>query len=185
MATEATHTTQETHAETQAEPTGVLGALGIDGQLFIAQLLNFAIVLFVMWRWVYRPLLKKMDERSKKISDGLTFSEESKRALADATMERDRIVNEAKAQAHLLVEDATKKAEGMRAEKMAQAKTEIEKVISEAKAQIKSERDSSFAALKGDIAELVSLTTAKVASKIDDKTHRGLISDALTEIEKA
>lgn len=179
----------ETHLQTEtAHETGVagvLGTLGINGQLLVAQLINFAIILVVLWRWVYKPLLAKMDERSKKISDGLDFAKESKRALNDAQVERDQILREAKAEAHKLVEKATADAEKVRGEKMTQAKAEIEKVIVEAKAQIKSERDASFAALKGEIAELVTLATSKVASSMDEKAQRGSIADALKEIERA
>jgi F-type H+-transporting ATPase subunit b len=151
----------------------------------VAQFINFAIILLVLWRWVYRPLLAKMDERAKKISDGLTFAKESKRALNDAEIERGQIMREAKAEAHRLMEKATADAEKLRVEKMAQAKTEIEKVIIEAKQQIKSERDASFAALKGELAQLVTMATEKVASSMDEKAQRGSIAEALQEIEHA
>ena len=54
------------HAEAAKE--SVLGALGVNWKLFIAQLLNFSVVLFIMWKWVYTPLLKAIDpsaERSR------------------------------------------------------------------------------------------------------------------------
>ncbi|MEO5927389.1 MAG: F0F1 ATP synthase subunit B [Patescibacteria group bacterium] len=179
--------TQPLQTETAHESgvVGVLGTLGINGQLLIAQLINFAIILIVLWRWVYKPLLAKMDERSKKISDGLVFAKESKKALNDAEVERDQILREAKAEAHKLTEKATADAEKLRGEKMVQAKTEIEKVIVEAKQQIKMEREASFAALKGEIAELVTMATAKVASSMDEKAQRGMIASALKDIENA
>lgn len=179
--------THELQTETAHEGgvAGVLGTLGINGQLLIAQLINFAIILLVLWRWVYKPLLAKMDERSKKISDGLDFAKESKKALNDAEIERSQIVREAKAEAHKLMEKATADAEKLRGEKMAQAKAEIEKVIVEAKAQIKSERDASFDALKSEIAELVAMATSKVAASMDDKAQRGSIASALKDIERA
>jgi len=183
MAAETELHTEQT--EVHAEPTGVLGTLGVSPSLLIAQFVNFAIVLLVLWRWVYRPLLAKMDERSKKISDGLSFADESKRAFAEAEVERNRIVNEAKAESHRLLEKATADADIIRAEKLVQAKAEIEKVVAEAKQQIKNEREATFNALKGEIAEIVSLATTKVAKSVDTKTQRGLIEDALKEIERA
>lgn len=176
--------TQTLTAE-QTEPTGVLGKLGVNGNLFVAQLVNFAIVLFVMWRFVYKPLLKKMDERAKKINDGLAFAKEADARLSDASAEKDRLVRDAKAEAHALMERAKTNAEAMRQEKLAQAKSEIEKVIAEAKEQIKSERASSFDALKQDIADLVTLATGKVAGGIDEKTQRNLVQGAIREIDNA
>jgi F-type H+-transporting ATPase subunit b len=171
--------------ESSAEATGVLGTLGINPQLLVAQLINVAIVLVVLWRWVYRPLLRKMDERARTISDGLAFAEQSTRALNEAEAERQRVVRDAKAEAFHIVERATTDAEIAKAEKLVQAKAEIEKVITEAKQQIKAERDASFEALKTEIADLVMRATEKVAGNVDDKTHRTLIADALKDIERA
>jgi F-type H+-transporting ATPase subunit b len=183
MAAETELHTEQT--ETHAEPAGVLGTLGVTPPQLIGQFVNVAIVLVVLWRWVYRPLLKKMDERSQKISDGLRFADESTRALRDAEEERHRLVREAKAEAFHLIEQATTDADRVKSEKMTQAKAEIEKVILEAKQQIKAEREASFDALKSDIAELVMLATEKITGNVDEKTHRTLITDALKEIERA
>jgi F0F1-type ATP synthase membrane subunit b/b' len=51
--------------------TDLLGKLGINAPLFLAQLVNFSIVLLVMWKWVYTPLVKLMDKRAQEIADGL------------------------------------------------------------------------------------------------------------------
>ncbi|MFA5935290.1 MAG: F0F1 ATP synthase subunit B [Patescibacteria group bacterium] len=185
MAAETEILQTETTEVTHAEPTGVLGTLGVSTDLLIAQFVNFAIVLLVLWRWVYRPLMKKMDQRAKTISDGLSFADESKIALAEAEQARDQMLREAKAESHVMMEKTLAEAEKLKAEKLVQAKDEIEKVIAEAKQQIKAERDASFDALKGEIAELVSLATAKVAGAVDEKTQRALIADALQDIERA
>ena len=57
--------------QTTAESAGVLGKLGVDWRLLIAQFVNFSGVALAVWRWVYRPLLKTMDERAAKIERGL------------------------------------------------------------------------------------------------------------------
>lgn len=182
--TTSEHETVETTAHAEA-PAGILGKFGINGYLFAAHLLDFLIILLVMWRWVYKPLMKKMDERAKRIDNGLVFSREADVRLAEARSEKGRIVNEAKAEAHTLMEQASTKAEAMRQEKLSQAKTEIEKVIAEAKEQIKTERATAFEALKGDIAQLVTLATAKVAGEMDEKAQRSLVKMAIKEVDNA
>lgn len=176
------------NAETQTETAdaGVLGKLGITLNSFIGQLFDFTLVLVVMWLFVFRPLMKKMDERAKKISDGLAFAKNADFKLSEASAEKDRIVREAKAEAHALMEQASVKAEAIRQDKLAQAKAEIEKVISEAKEQIKNERTSSFTALKQDVAELVALATEKVSGqKLDEKGQKALIQSAIKEVENS
>lgn len=175
----------QTVAETSvpSESSGGIGALGLDVQRFGGQIVTFAILLLIMWRWVYRPLLKKMDERAKKIEDGLQFSEAAAKAKADATVEFERVMSQAKAEAHALLRDTQEKAEALRQERMKQAKAEIEKVALEAKAQIKAERQAAYDALQGDIAGLVAASLTKIAKSMDEKTRKALVHDAIKEME--
>lgn len=170
---------------TEPVSQGVLGTLGIDGFKFAAQLFNYAIVLFVMWRFVYRPLLQIMDKRSKEIRDGLKHAQDAKVRLADAQTEKERILKDARTEAQNFIKEAQEKADALRQEKMNQAKAEIEKIVAETKLQIRQERDAAFAALKGEIGSLVTLAMGKVMTKIDPATHRELIQEAVKEIEKA
>ena len=163
----------------------VLGTLGISLPQFLGQLFNFALVFFVMWRWVYKPLVKQMDERGKKIADGLANATEAEQRLADASREHERIVKEARAEAHVMAEDARAHAESVRKEKLAQTKAEIEKIAVEAKEQIRIERETAFGALKQDIAMLVGMATQKVAAGMDEKGQRQLIDQAIKDVENA
>jgi hypothetical protein len=72
----------ETHATTLE--VGLIGTLGLNRDLFFAQLFNFAVVFFVMWRWVYKPLVKAMDERSATIAKGLSDAEAATKALSSS-----------------------------------------------------------------------------------------------------
>jgi F-type H+-transporting ATPase subunit b len=182
------HAPEETHAETTAHPAeepGVLGSLGVNSTLFIAQLINFAIIVIVMWRFVYKPLLAMMDSREKEIRKGLTDATDAKKRLSEAEEEKNRLVREANAEAHALLEEARAKVEAVRAEKMAQTKTEIEKIALEAKERIRAEREASFSALRRDIADLVSQATKKVAAGMDEKAHRTEIDRAIADLDKA
>jgi F-type H+-transporting ATPase subunit b len=162
---------------------GVLGTLGIDGAKFAAQLFNFAIVVFVLWRWMFKPLLGTMDERSKEIEDGLKNAQDAKLRLADAQLEKDRVLKEARAEGRGVVDAAAEKAEALRQDKMRQTKEEIEKIIDETKLQIKNERDATFGALKNELGELVTLAIGKVVGHFKEEDHRKLIEQSLKELE--
>ncbi len=163
----------------------VLGTLGINGVSFIAQLVNFSIVVFAMWKWVYKPLLKTMDHRAKEITDGLKNAKEAKKNLDEANIEKEKILGEARVAGHTVIEDAQSKAEALRQDKIVQTKQEIEKIIGETKEKIANEREESFKALKVDIADLIALATEKVAVGLDKETQRKLIDGAIKEIEAA
>ena len=67
-----------THESTTEIPqdAGVLASLGINGQLFVFQLINFAIVVLVLWFLILKPLSKKLEERKKLIDDSLDKAKE-------------------------------------------------------------------------------------------------------------
>lgn len=168
---------------TEPVSQGVLGTLGINGKLFAAQLFNFGLVLFVMWRFVYRPLLTLMEKRTKEIQDGLKHAQDAKVRLADAQTEKERILKDARTEAQAFIKDSQEKAEALRQEKMAQAKAEIEKIIMETKQQIKQERDAAFLVLKGEIGLLVGQALEKIVSNLDEKTKRRLVDQAIQDLE--
>lgn len=168
-----------------ASSNDLLGTLGVNAKLFAAQLVNFSIVLLVMWRWVYRPLIAAMDKRSKEIADGLKNAKDAKQKLADANDEREKLLRETKADAHAIIEETKKKAEGVKQEKMALAKQEVEKLVDDAKGRIQTERDAAFGALKTEVATLVTLATQKVAGQMSESAQRAAIADALKELQKS
>lgn len=160
----------------------LLGTLGINAKLFAAQLVNFTIVLLVMWRWVYRPLVKMMDARAKEISDGLARGKEAEMLRVDAAAEREEIIREAHARARELSEAAEADAEALRVKKLALAKAEIEKLVDDAKVRIQRERTQTFDELKRETASLVALATQKLAVSLDEKKQRALIAEAIKEL---
>lgn len=176
-----TSTAENTHAEA---PAGVLGTLGINATQLVAQLVHFIIILLIMWRWVYRPLMKKMDERSQKIAEGLAFSETAEKQLAQALHDKDRIIREAQTEVRRLMEEANVKAEALRHEKLVQTKKEIEVIVAETKEQIANERNEAYRALQGDIANLVTLATEKVIKNLDEQSRRSLVAQAVKQVEQ-
>jgi F-type H+-transporting ATPase subunit b len=177
---------QETaQAATQVAQTGVLGTLGLDLNKFVGQLVDFGIVLFVMWRWVYKPLLKMMDKRTKEIEKGLSDAKLAKEQVEHAKTATENILQAARVEAHKLIEETRAQAESLKKDKMTQTRTEIEKIAAEAKQQIRMEREASFDALKADIAVLIATATQKVAEGMDEKQQRQLIDKAIKEIGKA
>ena len=89
-----------------------LAHLGINAKLLIAQVVNFAILLFVLKRYAYRPILKLLDERSAKIEKGLADAEQAALTLKETSAEEKRILSEARAEVRALMtatEESAKK----------------------------------------------------------------------------
>jgi F-type H+-transporting ATPase subunit b len=144
----------------------LLDNLGVDGPKLIAQLINFGIVLFVLWRFAYKPVLEMLETRRQKIAKSMDEAEQIKAELAETQAERDKVMAEANARAEKLIADAKEaakqvgKAEGERAVKQA------EEIIRKAREATEADRERMMSELKAEIGRLVVETTAKVSGKV-------------------
>ena len=166
------------------ESQGVLGTLGLNVTGFIGQLFNFGVVLFILWRFVYRPLMRLMDERSAEISTGLANAKEASAALERATSERETVLRDARSEAQALLKETAEKAEELRKTHLQETKQEIEKLAVEAKAQIATEREAAFSTVRRDVADLVAEGIKAVFNNIDKKTADAFLEQAVKDIEK-
>lgn len=178
-----TQTTEqiETVAQTTEQP-GALGALGVEPMLFVAQLVNFAIILFVMWKWVYVPLLKTLDERTAKIEKGLKDATDAGAAKAEAQKERDALIGTARQESKRIIEEASKAAEAERVDTVEKAKAEVACVVTQGKERLAAEQIALIASVRAEAATLVTLATEKILrEKLDGKTDAKLVADSLKD----
>ena len=131
---------------------GLFSALGLDLRIFIAQLINFAVLVFVLYRFAYNPILKILEERREKIKRGLDDAEASAKALAEAAEEKKRIIAAANKEAEVMTarakEFADKKAEGIFAEAQRKAEQLVKHATQhgeEIKIQARKESDAEIA----------------------------------------
>jgi len=163
-----------------AESAGLLGTLGIDYKLFLAQLVNFGVVLFVIWKFVYGPLMKVLDERSAKIEQGLKDAEESAKLRSASAEDRDRTIAEARVQAREIIERANADAAAAADDKVRKAKEEVERIVLQGKDQLHTEREKMLRDAQGELAGLLVAATEKIArERLDEKKDAALIADAL------
>lgn len=152
----------------------------IDAKLIVAQLVNFAIVLFVLKKFAYGPMLKLMTERSAKIEKGLEDAEESRRKLAEITEKEKEVLLEARRQAQEIVARAEAVAAKSKEELVSAAKAQSEKILSDAEKKIEQEKVRMMQEVKGQIAELVVAATGKlIGEKIDSEKDKELIDKSL------
>jgi len=182
--TQETQTVSQSTESAHVAENDVLGTLGIDGTLFIAQLVNFTIVAFVLWRWVFKPVVKKLDERTSSVEKGLKDAEEAQKRLENAEKEERTRVATAERKAQSILVETQKLAETMKAEKLAETKAEMDKAVEAARALIKNERKETYDALRKDIAGLIIVATEKVVRGLDPEARQRLVTEALNEFEK-
>ncbi len=157
-----------TEAVTQPE---VLEMFGLNGKLFLAQLVNVGVILFVVARWVYRPLLKVMDERDRKINAGLRHAEEAKQLRAQAESQAQALVHTAHAEARTILETAKADASKERKQTLEQTASEIERKQQEAREQLAREQAAMVTAAKRELAGVVMLAAEKLVGSGIEVEH--------------
>lgn len=148
-----------------AESAGLAETFGIHWSHIVMQAISFSILAGVLWKFAFKPVLATMDEREAKIDSGLKFAEEMQVKLAEAEVEKKRILQDASAEAKAIVTDARQTAEA-RIEKSAQdAIKAAEDITKKAQLQIENDRKQMLAEARSEISRLVVATASKVLSK--------------------
>lgn len=117
-----------------------LGKLGLDPLLLAAQVVNFLIVGWIIWRLLLKRLLATMNERRQKIAQGLADADKAKEVLADAAREREEILQEASVESFRILQNARDEAERLRAAALERAGHDAQRMIEEARGIMALER---------------------------------------------
>ena len=147
------------------------------------QVLNFLLLLYILNRLLFKPLLARMDERSAKISKGLEDAETAARDRELAAAEREAAVAEARKEAAEMLARANKIAEDTRNEILGDARSEAEKVTQRAREEITAEKEKAMSELRSHVADLALEAAAKlVRSDMNATTQRRLVEEFLAEV---
>ena len=147
----------------------IISVFHLDVKLLIAQMVNFAIVLAVLYWLAFKPLIKVMSERSAKIEHGLKEAEEITARLEGAKAEQAQILAEAKREAAEIIASARNLGEDKKNQLIAQAKEEIGKVITQEKEQLQAEKAKTLQELKAETADLVVAVCTKLLGQQGSK----------------
>ena len=163
---------------------GVLASLGINGALFIFQLINFAIVAAVLWFLILKPLTKKMSERQKMIDDSIDNAKKIETNLGMSERKYQEKIDQAKVDANKFIGKAQQEAAQAGEAAKAKAKQEIEQLVEQARKNIKIERDQSVAEIKEQAADLIVSAAEKILSaKLDKAKDEKIITEAVKSLE--
>ncbi|MCA1570749.1 MAG: F0F1 ATP synthase subunit B [Chloroflexi bacterium] len=161
-------------------------AFSVDVWKLAFQVINFLILLFLLNRFLFKPILARLDDRSAKITKGLEDAETAARDRELARAEREAAVAEARKEANEMIARANKIAEDTRNEILTSARTDAEKVSTRAREEIVAEKDKAMAEIRGQVANLALEAAGKlVRREMDDPTQRRLVEEFLAEVQPA
>jgi F-type H+-transporting ATPase subunit b len=159
-----------------------IGNLGIEWRVLIIQGISFLVLFGTLIFVAYKPLLKILDERSKKIQDSLDQAESVKDQSLHAEEELRKQLQAASSQSQEIVGRANKASDEIRAQARDLAKKDADILIEQARQAIKSERDEALREMRQEFAELTILAAGKVIGEtLDKESHKKLIDKVLEE----
>jgi F-type H+-transporting ATPase subunit b len=170
------------HTET-ANPT-LLSALGIDGMLLVLQAGAFLVLVIILGKFAYPPIMKALEQRRKTIEEGLAAAKQAEEKLTDVEQRVDEAIRAARGEAREIIAHSKKEATTLLAEAEARAQKRAEAIVSEAKASVHAELTTAREALKKETAALVAQAAGHVIKeKLSTEQDSKLIVAALKEAE--
>lgn len=168
-----------------AEPAGnvvqeISRTFGFNLHHFIAQIISFGIVAFLLHRFAYKPILTVLEERRQRIAESLANAERIKVELARTEAERQEVLNRANAQANKLIEEARAAAARVQEQETQKAIAAAEQIIAKAKEAASLDHARMLSELKREVGQLVVQTTAKVTGKILTPEDQKRLADEAT-----
>jgi F-type H+-transporting ATPase subunit b len=162
-----------------------LSKLGIHPLLLIAQIVNFVILLWLLRRFLYKPLLKLFQNRTAKIQEGIKTAEDLKRQAQEAESQQKKNLDEARKEAHRIIEQATILGDDEKKKILEMAKNEAKKIVEKTMVEIEDEKKNIMKEIRKEIGEMVvTLSTVMIRKTIDKKTQKQLLEESIREVEK-
>lgn len=139
---------------------------------FIGQALAFAILIWFSYRFVWPPLMGAIEERQKKIAEGLAAAEKAKLALADASSKSEDELKAARTQAQEILAAASRQANQVLEKAKADAQAEQDRIVANGEAEVERQLAHARDALRKRVADLAVLGAQQILKReIDAKTH--------------
>jgi F-type H+-transporting ATPase subunit b len=163
----------------------LISKLGIDFKILIAQIINFFILLFVLYRFAYKPVLKALENRSKRIEQSLKDAKAIEEKLQQGEADYQAKITEAEKKAGEIMVLARTEGDELRNKMLTEAKTEIQALVTKTKAEVADLKEQVITEARSELADLVVAASGRVISeKLTDAKDLELVKRALSETKQ-
>lgn len=154
-----------------------LANLGIDWKLLLAQAINFLVLLFILHRFAYKPMLEFLEKRSDRIEQGLKDAQAAQAKLAQMEAREKETLAAAHESARVIMDSAEASAKKRDAIRLAETEETARRFLEDARVKIGEEKQKILIEARQEIAEVIVLSVAKILKeKVDTAKDRELIA---------
>lgn len=160
------------------------GLLKVDPGLFIWTVITFVILLVILWKFAWKPIIKALDARAEKIHGDLENADNSRKESERILAEHKELMANAREEAAKIVEKGRDEAEKLKASIVEKANTEAQELTERVRKEIELAKENALADIKKDIVIL----STEIASKIIERNltpedQSSLVKETLNKIE--
>jgi len=149
----------------------------------IGQMLAFGAFAFFCVKFVWPPLLDMIEERQKEIADGLAAADKGNRALEEAEVEKQKILDAARGQAREIIDQANTRGSSIVDEARVEAGSEKARILASAQAEVEQEANRAREELRGQVSAIAISGAEKILLReIDASVHKDLLDKLAAEI---
>ena len=155
----------------------------LNGTL-IAQIVNFLILVGILTKFAYKPLMQALEDRQKKIADSIDSAERERQEAQQLKLSYQQQLSDARSEAQSIVEKAEKLAEETKEEILKEARLESARILKNVQAEVARERELALAQIKGEVVILAMAAAGKIIDKnIDTEANASLVSNFIEQLD--
>jgi F-type H+-transporting ATPase subunit b len=163
----------------------IIKEFGVDPVLLIAQIINFLIILFILKKFLYKPIFTMLQNRKNEIQESVRQAEKTRELLEKTGEKEKEILKKAQEESKKILEETRKLKNNIIAEAEDAAKIQTQKILTEAKKQIETETAEAKKALSLQITETAELILKKSVSQMfNEEDQQKIIKRAIEQLKK-
>ena len=157
----------------------------LDPGLFVWTILTFLVLLGVLAKFAWNPLLKMLKDREDLIRSSLEDAEKAQTELANLNAEREEIINKDRSEAQSILSEGKVAASKLKDETLKAAKDQAKSILTDAEKQIRIEKHKAIEEIKSEVVDLsLSVATKLIKKNISREDNQTLIDESLENVTK-
>ena len=160
-----------------------LSDFGVQPILLAAQAVNFLVLLFILNKFLYKPVLKTLDQRKQKVAQSLKDAAEIEKKLAQIELDQEKALQAATTEAKKIINEATESGNQIINDAHLKAAHDIQLMVNKSNTQISLEKDRLNQEIKAELADMIAAGLKVISGKVlSDKDKKELLDRSIKNI---
>lgn len=159
--------------------------LVLDPGLFVWTILSFLLLMFLLSKFAWKPLLKMLNEREEKIRTAIEKAENAEKKLETLNEQGEKILSDARSESQKLLLSTKETAQNLKEEIEREAKQKATSIIDQARVQIQAEKNQVLSEIKNELSSFSIMIAEKLIKKnINKDDNMKLINESIEKVNK-